>query len=205
MRTTKSGSLSRRSANAYARMQSGQWRPGRHLSGVLISGRPGARFRTVCGPARTPTTTSMALACGITSSNILEEAVIFDRAMTDGSRGVLGAIVSACATSRRSVVPWISEVRAQGSMIAAVLAAYTANTHGILFDRPTSWHGRNLYGKRLASPDGAPCGRQFSLRPFPRVATHTRFRTYPARLGRRRLARDPVQDAVGARVWKQNF
>ena len=41
--------------------------------GVLISGRPGARFRTVCGPARTPTATSMALASGITSSNILRK------------------------------------------------------------------------------------------------------------------------------------
>jgi predicted O-methyltransferase YrrM len=62
-----------------------------------------------------------------------EEAVIFDRAMTDGSRGVVEAIVSAYNFSAFGRVVDIGG--GQGVMIAAVLAAHT-NTHGILFDRP---------------------------------------------------------------------
>jgi SAM-dependent methyltransferase len=62
-----------------------------------------------------------------------EEAVIFDRAMTGGSRGVVEAIVSAYNFSAFGRVVDIGG--GQGVMIAAVLAAHT-NTHGILFDRP---------------------------------------------------------------------
>jgi SAM-dependent methyltransferase len=62
-----------------------------------------------------------------------EEAVIFDRVMTDGSRGVVEAIVSAYNFSAFGRVVDIGG--GQGVMIAAVLAAHT-NTHGILFDRP---------------------------------------------------------------------
>ena len=62
-----------------------------------------------------------------------EEAAIFDRAMTGGSRGVVEAIVSAYNFSAFGHVVDIGG--GQGAMIAAVLAAHT-NTHGILFDRP---------------------------------------------------------------------
>ena len=62
-----------------------------------------------------------------------EEAAIFDRVMTDGSRGVVEAIVSAYNFSAFGHVVDIGG--GQGAMIAAVLAAHT-NTHGILFDRP---------------------------------------------------------------------
>jgi SAM-dependent methyltransferase len=62
-----------------------------------------------------------------------EEAVIFDRALTGGSRGVVEAIVSAYNFSAFGRVVDIGG--GQGAMIAAVLAAHI-NTHGILFDRP---------------------------------------------------------------------
>ena len=62
-----------------------------------------------------------------------EEAAIFDRAMTGGSRGGVEAIVSAYNFSAFGRIVDIGG--GQGAMIAAVLAAHT-NTHGILFDRP---------------------------------------------------------------------
>ena len=62
-----------------------------------------------------------------------EETVIFDRAMTVGSRGIVEAVVSAYNFSAFGHVVDIGG--GQGAMIAAVLAAH-ANTHGILFDRP---------------------------------------------------------------------
>ena len=62
-----------------------------------------------------------------------EEAAIFDRAMTGGSRGVVEAIVSAYNFSAFAHVVDIGG--GQGAMIAAILAAHT-NTHGILCDRP---------------------------------------------------------------------
>src|SRR3954467_8980552 len=62
-----------------------------------------------------------------------EEAVIFDRAMTGGSRGVVEAIVSAYNFS--AFGPAVDPGGGEGALIAAILAAHT-NTHGILFDRP---------------------------------------------------------------------
>jgi ubiquinone/menaquinone biosynthesis C-methylase UbiE len=62
-----------------------------------------------------------------------EEAVIFDRAMTGRSRGIVEDIVSTYDFSAFSRVVDIGG--GQGVMIAAVLAAHT-NIHGILFDRP---------------------------------------------------------------------
>ena len=58
---------------------------------------------------------------GLPRQDILEEAAIFDRAMTGGSRGVVEAIVSAYNFSASGHVVDIGG--GQGAMIAAVLAA----------------------------------------------------------------------------------
>ena len=62
-----------------------------------------------------------------------EEAAIFDRAMTVGSRGIVESIVSTYDFSAFNRV--VDVGGGQGVMIAAVLAAHP-DIHGILFDRP---------------------------------------------------------------------
>jgi hypothetical protein len=62
-----------------------------------------------------------------------DEAMIFDRTMTTGTRNVVDSIVSAYDFSAFGRV--VDVGGGEGVMIAAVLAAHP-NTHGILFDRP---------------------------------------------------------------------
>ena len=132
-----------------------------------------------------------------------EEAVIFDRAMTAGSRGVVEAIVSAYNFSAFGRVVDIGG--GQGAMIAAVLAAHT-NTHGILFDRPDVVARAQPVleasgGCRQTVRRG---GRQF-LRDHSRGWRRIPAQLYPARLGRRRLARDPGSMPTGISSRRKAF